>query len=234
MNGENPFEEKSASLGSSAHTITQAIFVAIGLIYATGFLVIFTHLDRFGVREVGNEFFRAKYVHVGILAAAFPIIFIGTAFAIIEIKRLEKNQKPQVSQPVAQPAAERTKRPRPQKVYTGSILITANFFMVFYIFIMFAPKGFFLNKPYVPVLIFLLTFLGLLGIQYFCKGQQKIQKNARMLLCFLLFVADAFWLAGIMSWSELGDMLWPRGATFLLCVVSMTLLVWRLMMRSEA
>lgn len=41
--------------------------------YASGFLCEFTFLDRFGIREGGEDLFKAKYIHVGILFLLFPV-----------------------------------------------------------------------------------------------------------------------------------------------------------------
>jgi hypothetical protein len=50
-------------------------FLAVAaLIYATGFLVVFTFFAALGIREAGTEFFKVKYVHVGILCLIIPVL----------------------------------------------------------------------------------------------------------------------------------------------------------------
>jgi hypothetical protein len=64
-------------------------FIAIAaLIYATGFLVVFSFFERFGLRETGVEFFKAKFFHVGILCLMFPVIVLVPPFAFVGIKRV--------------------------------------------------------------------------------------------------------------------------------------------------
>jgi hypothetical protein len=43
------------------------------LVYGSGFLCEYTFLDRFGIQESGQDFFRVKFIHVGILFLLFPI-----------------------------------------------------------------------------------------------------------------------------------------------------------------
>ena len=48
--------------------------VAVGaVIYASGFLIVFTFLERLGIRDFGN-LFKAKYIHVGILYWLIPVL----------------------------------------------------------------------------------------------------------------------------------------------------------------
>ncbi|HEX7722432.1 MAG TPA: hypothetical protein VF397_09750 [Pyrinomonadaceae bacterium] len=65
---------------SIVELIPQYILTAIGVIYAAGFLVMLSFLDRFGIRDPGNR--KIRYIHIGILCLAFPIILNGTIFAL--------------------------------------------------------------------------------------------------------------------------------------------------------
>ena len=53
-----------------------------GLTFVTGFIVEITFLDRFGLRETGVEFFKAKYLHVGILLLLFSCFVALPCYAI--------------------------------------------------------------------------------------------------------------------------------------------------------
>jgi hypothetical protein len=53
-----------------------------GLTFVTGFIVEITFLDRFGLRETGVEFFKAKYLHVGILLLLFSCFVSLPCYAI--------------------------------------------------------------------------------------------------------------------------------------------------------
>jgi len=85
--GQNVFNDLK-----KATQTTQWFALLIAMTYASGFLCIYTFLDRFGIREGGEEFLKAKYIHAGILFLLFPVgILIPLALKIslkaAEIKR---------------------------------------------------------------------------------------------------------------------------------------------------
>ena len=55
----------------------------LGVVYAAGFLVVLNFLDRFGIREAGSDLWKTRYIHIGILSLAFPVIFNGTILSLI-------------------------------------------------------------------------------------------------------------------------------------------------------
>lgn len=61
------------------------VLAATGVIYATGFLVVLAFLDRFGIREAGADFWKARYIHIGILCLAFPFILNGTVLSLVHL-----------------------------------------------------------------------------------------------------------------------------------------------------
>lgn len=76
---------KGGSGRGLADMLPSYILAATGVIFATGFLVILAFLDRFGIREAGADFWKARYIHIGILCLAFPLILNGT---ILSLKHL--------------------------------------------------------------------------------------------------------------------------------------------------
>ena len=54
--------------------VTQWFVALTGIIYATGFLAVATFADYLGEREAISEFFRTKYIHVGLLCVALPVV----------------------------------------------------------------------------------------------------------------------------------------------------------------
>src|SRR5437879_3706134 len=98
----------------------------VGLVYATGFLIIFTFLERYGLQEAGLEFFKVKYLHVGILFLLFPIISIIPFIAICQLRRLQKDT--------------------PFPMYLPSIVIVLNTLLIFYILVAFAPPRFVMER----------------------------------------------------------------------------------------
>jgi len=65
--------------------LPQWILAGTGVIYAAGFLVVLAFLDRFGIREAGSDFWKARYIHIGILCLAFPLILNGTILSIVHL-----------------------------------------------------------------------------------------------------------------------------------------------------
>ena len=89
VNSSTPPDRKPLS-----ETIPPAILVATGIIYASGFLVVLAFLDRFGIREAGAEFWKARYIHIGILCISFPLILNGTILSIVHLVFHGKFDKP--------------------------------------------------------------------------------------------------------------------------------------------
>lgn len=67
--------------------LPQYFIAFIALLYASGFLVTLAFHDRFGIRETATELWRARHIHIGILALVFPVILNGTVFASWYISR---------------------------------------------------------------------------------------------------------------------------------------------------
>jgi hypothetical protein len=53
------------------------------LLYATGFVVVFNAQGQLGLSAAHVEFFRLKYLHVGVLATVFVFPFAGLAFVLL-------------------------------------------------------------------------------------------------------------------------------------------------------
>jgi hypothetical protein len=75
-----------------AKTIPYWLVAIVGLIYASGFLVVTTHLERFGIRVEGTDVWKTRYIHIGVLAMCFPVMIVGTAFGmwyLLTIREME-------------------------------------------------------------------------------------------------------------------------------------------------
>jgi hypothetical protein len=66
--------------------ISKLFAIGAVVIYATGFLVVSTFLDRFGVRESGIEFLKVKYVQVGLLCVSFPTGILAPLFLFFYVR----------------------------------------------------------------------------------------------------------------------------------------------------
>lgn len=63
--------------------LPQYFIAFVALLYATGFLAIMAFFDRFGIRESGAVLWRARYIHIGILVLAVPVILNGTIYSLL-------------------------------------------------------------------------------------------------------------------------------------------------------
>lgn len=75
-----------------ARTIPYWLVAIVGLIYASGFLVVTTHLERFGIRVEGVDAWKTRYIHVGVLAMCFPAMIVGTVFGMFHIYGISKRE----------------------------------------------------------------------------------------------------------------------------------------------
>lgn len=78
-------EIENASKKSIIELLPQYVLAGSGVIYAAGFLVVLAFLDRFGIREAGTDFWKARYIHIGILCVAFPLILNGTILSLVHL-----------------------------------------------------------------------------------------------------------------------------------------------------
>ena len=78
---ESPPALRDEAAVQFARTIPYWLVAIVGLIYASGFLVVTTHLERYGIRIVGTDVWKSRYIHIGVLSVVFPAMIIGTIFA---------------------------------------------------------------------------------------------------------------------------------------------------------
>ncbi len=215
-----------------------------GLIYATGFLVVFTFFARLGIREAGTEFFKVKYVHVGILCLIIPTLTALSTFALSYMSRMDSEKKHDGQ------AGE-------IHIYLPSVVLTLNLIATFYIYVMFSPPGYFRTRGHLIPLIFGITLLGLAAVQQLTRKSfvvfvgrradrikeisatpEAIGSVLRWILCILVVVfLDRY------SFRGLGHDLWEMftgnntfrngGYVFLIFVFLMLFLYWRISRRSR-
>ena len=63
------------------------------LIYASGFIVVYTFLERWGIRETGDQLLRVKYFHVGFLCLLFPLLWFIPMWAIGSMLKARRKAK---------------------------------------------------------------------------------------------------------------------------------------------
>jgi len=75
---------------STINAIYNATLAGSALIYASGFIVVYTFLERWGIRETGDQLLRVKYFHVGFLCLLFPLLWVIPMFAIGSMLRARR------------------------------------------------------------------------------------------------------------------------------------------------
>jgi hypothetical protein len=55
-------------------TALKLFALGVGLAYATGYLVVLTFLNEYGIHEAGGEVFKLRYIYVGALCLALPVV----------------------------------------------------------------------------------------------------------------------------------------------------------------
>ena len=67
------------------HKVSEWFVAGTALIYASGFIVVYTFLERWGIRETGDQLLRIKYFHVGFLGVLFPLLIAVPVPSIIHL-----------------------------------------------------------------------------------------------------------------------------------------------------
>ena len=58
----------------------------VGIFYAAGFLVVSSYLNSYGIRYSADEFWRARYIHIGFWCLSITILGVGTPLALSFIR----------------------------------------------------------------------------------------------------------------------------------------------------
>jgi cytochrome bd-type quinol oxidase subunit 2 len=77
-----------------ARTVPYWFLATVGFIYASGFVVVTTFLETYGLRDIGTDFWKARYIHVGVLCAVFPLVLVITAGLLIHLVRSRQRTNP--------------------------------------------------------------------------------------------------------------------------------------------
>jgi len=197
--------------------------VAIGaFIYTTGFLVELVHADYLGTPGIAMDLFRTKYLLVGVLCLALPVILTAAALGLSGVWA-ERDHR----------ATEPDSGPSP--LYGSSIVLVINLLLALYTYVLFAPLGYARDRPYAIFLIFAVTVAGILIIEFlrrFLKVNfaEPFRVGARWVLCAgIILVLDVHCFWGLAD--RLRNIFWPRGLNFVLLVSSMAFVLWRVAAR---
>lgn len=201
----------------------------VGLIYATGFLIIITFFDRFGLRESSGDFFKVKYLHAGILYWLLPMISLAPLYGFYLVRQFTKDRKA--------PGEDIFRS------YIPSALLVTNLLFVFYVFAVFAPPGSATQREAVIPMMFLVTLGGIILTRV---GSRKLvthglaQSFADSIVVYtrwFLCVVIICWL----DWYALGggilrllwEIFWGGGKYFFLFLLTAAFLAERTRVRSK-
>ena len=134
-------QNDSPSTSLSLSAIAELSTVLAGLVYVTGFLVVYNYLDMLGVHDVPADFFKLKYIHVGILCLVPIVLGLGLALAFVMLYGVWQARRKKNRHHIAQHGKPRRKTLRSvTPSYTGLLLI-GNLLVVFYVLVMFTTFG---------------------------------------------------------------------------------------------
>jgi hypothetical protein len=167
------------------HYLPQTLFAVVGFAYATGFLTVFTFLERFGVRDAGADFFKIKYIHVGILALFFPMGIVVPLLAIFSFWRAAK--------------ARGESRKDAISVHLSNAVLMTNMMFGFYILVLFAEPEFFQKREWVLPSVFGFTLFGLWFINKINKILPKawFHQAAKWILAAGAISMQIWWWKGM-------------------------------------
>jgi hypothetical protein len=208
--------------------IPQWFIPSVGLIYATGFLINITFLDRFGLRESSGEFFKVKYLHAGILFWLIPIIILAPVYGFYMIWRLGKDAV--------------NKGQQVFKVYVPSAILVTNLLFVFYVFAVFTPPGTATRREFVIPVMFIATVVGIVATRF---GTGKLIEKGlsestgvmltvwvRWILCIGIVIGlDWYALDGFLR--SLWDIFWNGGIYFFLFLLTAAFMAERVRVRGK-
>jgi hypothetical protein len=77
-----------------ARTIPYWFIATVGLVYASGFIVVTMFLETYGLRDLGTDLWKARYIHVGVLCSVFPIVPVISAYLLYKMVRTRHDEVP--------------------------------------------------------------------------------------------------------------------------------------------
>lgn len=201
----------------------------VGLIYATGFLIIISFFDRYGLRESSGDFFKVKYLHAGILYWLLPLISLAPLYGFYLLRQFSKEQAGDGEDIF--------------KAYIPSALLVTNLLFVFYVFAVFAPPGSATHREFVIPAMFLVTLGGIIltriGTRKLVKEglSQRAADNiviyARWFLCLVIICGLDWFALGGEILRLLWEIFWGGGMYFFLFLLTAAFLAERTRVRSK-
>jgi hypothetical protein len=83
------------STGSDlSRTVPYWFLAFVGLIYASGFLVVSNFLETYGLRDAGAELWKTRYIHIGVFCLMATVIPNAVAYLLIYLLSIDNNPHP--------------------------------------------------------------------------------------------------------------------------------------------
>jgi hypothetical protein len=157
---------------SISDVLSKAFVTVVALLYATGFLIVFTFLGRIGIRDLGDVL-KAKYILVGALYWLIPVLIGLPTWAFVAMRERYNERK--------QAAGDSTDSPLPAPPMRATSLIDSIQFTLFlYVVVLLAPPGFVHANVGLIFTNCFLTIFGLRVINSRSEGLSRAKKQPPM------------------------------------------------------
>jgi hypothetical protein len=139
----------------------KALVAGVGLAYGTGFVVVLTFLNSYGIGEAGGEVLKPRYIYVGALCLACPVALLSVLLGLFS--RRHTVPSAEAARSVRQ-VIERLITPA-ENMPLPLIVMISNLMVVSYCIVAFARPGLFAARQtlficlYVPILVTLVLRL---------------------------------------------------------------------------
>ncbi len=231
-----PVEVREMEKFISIESIPAWFALIAGIIYAVGFLIQFTFLSSYGIKESVTEVFKAKYIYVGLLCLQFPISAGLMFFASVR-------KKLRVSSGLPDHSEGKT------RVYFSSTFLMVLLLFTFYLMAVISEPGFFHVKQSIITWFFVFVILALAIIRpleekielfrtripglpnWFGKfGHKENWTWGRIFRCLLAFLVAPAFMAWIFwsseFWSRVGEMFFGGGYWYFVFASIAGLNIW--------
>jgi len=201
--------------------ILKIVVASIGLAYGTGFVVVLTFLNAYGIREVGGDFFKLKYVYVGALCLACPAAMVGILLALFSGRH-----RISVSAPASTFGHVFGRLFAPaENVPLPLILVVVNLIVVFYCVIAFAHPGLFAAKQTLFNCLYL-PLVAMLGLRLIV-GEPGLWSRRLNAIRWVL-VAISIWISVvILADIDFASMFKERAHNYLILQILFVIFMYR-------
>jgi len=207
--------------------IPEWFVMVAALTYGTGFLIVSTFFNSFGLRDIGAEFFRVRYAYIGFEFILLPVLLVLTplGFLMMMSARPSRPAEPFADrQPDTGPAIAPKPSGSPQnassdlttrrahfdaKYLAPGLAITLALLLAFITIYLFAPPNFLRDREWVVALLFGIAIGGLAASWWLVTTliKERLQPRAAIAVRWTL-CAVTVTLLGYYSLRGIFGLLW--------------------------